>query len=166
MAHSQSFPRHVVLRKRPGLHAQLTHWGAFDTLQRLHVLALTQVSKKRCFFRCALPGCCAMTCTVPCSCVRPDETSATVRCHYLRDGTAKFAFTVGRAEFFIPVGILLKCFVEASDKEVFTKLLATIPQDHGEPISQCLLLIIMSSLSNTSKQGQVIRPPLQSSGFC
>ena len=74
-----------------------------------------------------------MTATVPCSCVRPDETSATVRCHYLRDGTAKFAFTVGRAEFFIPVGILLKCFVEASDKELFTKLLATIPQDQGEP---------------------------------
>ena len=74
-----------------------------------------------------------MTGVVPCSCVRPDETSATVRCHYLRDGTAKFAFTVGRAEFFIPVGILLKCFVEASDKEVFTKLLATIPQDQGEP---------------------------------
>ncbi len=65
-------------------------------------------------------------------CVRPDDTSATVRCHYLKDGTAKFAFTIGRAEFFIPVGILLKCFMEVSDREVFGKLLATIPHEHGE----------------------------------
>ena len=86
--------------------------------------------------------------------MRPDETSATVRCHYLRDGTVKFAFTVGRAEFFIPVGILLKCFVEASDKEVFTKLLATIPEDEGESISLGLPLSILLPLSHTSKQGQ------------
>ena len=65
-------------------------------------------------------------------CVRPDDTSATVRCHYLKDGTAKFAFTIGRAEYFIPVGILLKCFMEVSDKELFGKLLATIPHQHGE----------------------------------
>ncbi|CAL5224064.1 g6689 [Coccomyxa viridis] len=64
-------------------------------------------------------------------CVRPDDTSATVRCHYLKDGTAKFAFTIGRAEYFIPVGILLKCFMEVSDKELFGKLLATIPHKHG-----------------------------------
>ena len=89
-----------------------------------------------------------------------------MRCHYLRDGTAKFAFTVGRAEFFIPVGILLKCFVEASDKEVFTKLLATIPQDQGEPTSQTLMLIIILASSHTSKQGQVICPLLQSPGTC
>ena len=107
-----------------------------------------------------------MTCTVPCSCVRPDETSATVRCHYLRDGTAKFAFTVGRAEFFIPVGILLKCFVEASDKEVFTKLLATIPQDQGEPTSQTLLLLIILCLFHPSKQGQIIHPLLRSPAAC
>ena len=107
-----------------------------------------------------------MTGAVPCSCVRPDETSATVRCHYLRDGTAKFTFTVGRAEFFIPVGILLKCFVEASDKEVFTKLLATIPQDQGKPISPRLLLIINRNSSHISKQGQEIFPLLQSPGAC
>lgn len=65
-------------------------------------------------------------------CVRPDDTSATVRCHYLKDGTANFAFTRGRAEYFIPVGILLKCFMEVSDKEVFGKLLATIPHEQGE----------------------------------
>ena len=79
-----------------------------------------------------------------------------VRCHYLRDGTAKFAFTVGRAEFFIPVGILLKCFVEASDKEVFTKLLAAIPQDEGEPSSLRRLLNIVLALFLMSKAGQAI----------
>lgn len=57
-------------------------------------------------------------------CVRPDETSATVRCHYLTDGTANFAFTVRRQEFFVPVGILLKCFLEVSDRELSEKLMA------------------------------------------
>ncbi|KAJ9526862.1 hypothetical protein QJQ45_017765 [Haematococcus lacustris] len=49
-----------------------------------------------------------------CRCVRPDQSSATVRCHYLTDGTVNFAFTLRRAEFFIPAGVLLKCFMEAS----------------------------------------------------
>lgn len=56
--------------------------------------------------------------------MRPDETSATVRCHYLTDGTANFAFTVRRQEFFVPVGILLKCFLEVSDRELSEKLMA------------------------------------------
>jgi DNA-directed RNA polymerase I subunit RPA2 len=45
-------------------------------------------------------------------CVRPDQSSATVRCHYLTDGGVNFAFTMRRAEYFIPVGILLKCLGE------------------------------------------------------
>jgi DNA-directed RNA polymerase I subunit RPA2 len=45
-------------------------------------------------------------------CVRPDQSSATVRLHYLADGGVNFAFTMRKAEYFIPVGILLKCFVE------------------------------------------------------
>ena len=48
----------------------------------------------------------------PRSCVRPDQSSATVRCHYLTDGTVNFAFTMRRAEYFIPAGVLLKCFLE------------------------------------------------------
>ena len=69
-----------------------------------------------------------------------------MRCHYLRDGTAKFAFTIGRAEFFIPVGILLKCFLEASDRELFGRLLASVPQEQGKlhldnlPHAECMLL--------------------------
>jgi len=42
----------------------------------------------------------------------------------LTDGTANFAFTVRRQEFFVPVGILLKCFLEVSDRELSEKLMA------------------------------------------
>lgn len=47
-------------------------------------------------------------------CVRPDQSSATVRLHYLADGGVNFAFTMRKAEYFIPVGVLLKCFMEVS----------------------------------------------------
>ena len=64
-------------------------------------------------------------------CVRPDETSTTVRCHYLTDGSVTFAFAIRRAEYFIPVGVLLKCFAEVSDRELFGYLTASAPQDAG-----------------------------------
>jgi DNA-directed RNA polymerase beta subunit len=51
-------------------------------------------------------------------CVRPDQSSATVRLHYLADGGVNFAFTMRKAEYFIPVGLLLKCFVEVRAKRV------------------------------------------------
>lgn len=65
-----------------------------------------------------------LTLSMWCRCVRQDENSATVRCHYLTDGTVNFAFTVRRQEFFIPVGILFKCFMEVSDRELSDKLMA------------------------------------------
>jgi len=58
-------------------------------------------------------------------CVRPDESSSTTRCHYLNDGTAVFAVTIRRAEYFIPAGILLKCFLEVSDEEIYNKLISS-----------------------------------------
>lgn len=64
--------------------------------------------------------------------MRPDETSATVRCHYLTDGSVNFAFAIRRAEFFIPVGVLLKCLLEVSDRELFGYLAAAAPRDAGE----------------------------------
>ena len=54
--------------------------------------------------------------------------SAQVRCHYLTDGTVNFAFTVRRSEYFIPAGILLKCFLETTDKELFRKLVGSAAQ--------------------------------------
>ncbi|GAX83529.1 hypothetical protein CEUSTIGMA_g10954.t1 [Chlamydomonas eustigma] len=64
-------------------------------------------------------------------CVRPDQSSATVRCHYLKDGTVNFAFTLRRAEFFIPVGVLLKCFLETSDRELYNKIMAGASSGSG-----------------------------------
>ncbi|KAK9824626.1 hypothetical protein WJX72_011831 [[Myrmecia] bisecta] len=64
-------------------------------------------------------------------CVQPDETSATVRCHYLTDGAVNFAFTIRRAEYFIPAGVLLKCFLQVSDRELYDKLVTSAPQDEG-----------------------------------
>ncbi len=53
---------------------------------------------------------------LPSRCVREDQSSATVRCHYLTDGTVNFAFTMRRSEYFIPAGLLLKCFLDTSDR--------------------------------------------------
>jgi len=55
-------------------------------------------------------------------CVRPDLTSQTVRCHMLTDGCVNFAITIRRAEYFIPVGLLLKALVETTDREIFERL--------------------------------------------
>ena len=54
-----------------------------------------------------------------------------MRCHYLTDGSVNFAFAIRRAEFFIPVGVLLKCFAEVSECELFGYLTASAPQDAG-----------------------------------
>lgn len=62
-------------------------------------------------------------------CVRPDELSATVRCHFLTDGSVNFAFTIRRAEYFLPVGMLLKCFLDMSDRELFGHLLSLTTDD-------------------------------------
>lgn len=47
-------------------------------------------------------------------CVRPDQSSATVRLHYLEDGNVNFAFTINRAEYFIPVVLLFKGLAEVT----------------------------------------------------
>lgn len=71
-----------------------------------------------------------------CRCVRGDEASATVRCHFLVDSTVNFAFTIRRAEYFIPAGVLLKCFLDASDRELFAQMLALAPQVCGQSVGQ------------------------------
>lgn len=59
-------------------------------------------------------------------CVRPDESSMTNRCHYLADGSCVFALTIRRAEYFIPAGILLKCFLEVTDRELYDKIVMSV----------------------------------------
>ena len=69
--------------------------------------------------------------------MRDDEQSATVRCHYLTDGTVNFAFTIRRSEYFIPAGVLLKCFMEVSDKELYEKLVkSALVVSHSRACSQ------------------------------
>lgn len=50
-----------------------------------------------------------------------------MRCHYMRTGTVTFTFSIRRREFFMPAGVLLKCFIEASDRELFGHLVSTCP---------------------------------------
>ncbi|KAL4859361.1 DNA-directed RNA polymerase I subunit 2 [Chlorella vulgaris] len=64
-------------------------------------------------------------------CVRPDESSLTNRCHYLADGSCVFALTIRRAEYFVPAGILLKCFLEVSDRELYDKLVGSVAPNSG-----------------------------------
>ncbi|KAK9804617.1 hypothetical protein WJX73_009510 [Symbiochloris irregularis] len=65
-------------------------------------------------------------------CVREDEVSATVRCHYLVNGMVNFTFVIRRREFFLPAGAVLKCFIDASDREIFQYLVASVPADSSE----------------------------------
>eukprot|EP00899_Mesostigma_viride_P003894 jgi/Mesvir1/13505/Mv10505-RA.1 len=58
-------------------------------------------------------------------CVRPDQTAATVRVHYLNDGTCTFGFSLRRQEFLIPVAIIMKALVECTDREIFERLTAS-----------------------------------------
>jgi DNA-directed RNA polymerase I subunit RPA2 len=55
-------------------------------------------------------------------CVRPDESSSTLRVHYLSDGGATVAFRVRKAEFLVPATLLLKALRETTDREVFASL--------------------------------------------
>ena len=60
-------------------------------------------------------------------CVRPDEVSSTVRCHYMTSGRVNFTFSVRRRELFLPASVLLKCFLDASDRELFHYLVDCSP---------------------------------------
>ncbi|TFK43845.1 hypothetical protein BDQ12DRAFT_731813 [Crucibulum laeve] len=52
-------------------------------------------------------------------CVRPDQTSATNTLHYLSNGSAMLRFTWRKQEYVIPIMLVLKALVGASDKEIF-----------------------------------------------
>jgi DNA-directed RNA polymerase I subunit RPA2 len=53
-----------------------------------------------------------------CSCVRPDQSSATVRLHYLKDGNVNFAFKINRAEYFVPVVLVFRALQEVGSSEM------------------------------------------------
>ncbi|KZT29445.1 beta and beta-prime subunits of DNA dependent RNA-polymerase [Neolentinus lepideus HHB14362 ss-1] len=52
-------------------------------------------------------------------CVRPDQTSVTNTLHYLANGSATLRFTWRKQEYVIPIMLILKALVGASDKEIF-----------------------------------------------
>lgn len=51
--------------------------------------------------------------------VRPDQTSQTNVLHYLSDGNVTFRFSWKKAEYLIPVMMILKALVETNDREIF-----------------------------------------------
>ncbi|KAI3616522.1 dna-directed rna polymerase i polypeptide 2 [Moniliophthora roreri] len=52
-------------------------------------------------------------------CVRPDQTSCTNTLHYLSNGSAMLRFSWRKQEYVIPIMLILKALVNASDKEIF-----------------------------------------------
>lgn len=55
-------------------------------------------------------------------CVRKDQTSATNTMHYLSNGSAMLRFTWRKQEYVVPVMLILKALVSASDREIFEGL--------------------------------------------
>lgn len=52
-------------------------------------------------------------------CVRPDQTAVTITLHYLSNGQAMLRFSWRKQEYVIPLMLVLKALVGASDKEIF-----------------------------------------------
>jgi len=61
-------------------------------------------------------------------CVSVDQTSSTITLHYARDGTSNLRLRIRKIEYFIPLGLILKCFTNASgsehvsDEELYNRL--------------------------------------------
>ena len=56
-------------------------------------------------------------------CVRTDQTSVTNTLHYLSNGNAMFRFSWRKQEYVIPIMLILKALVSASDKEIFEAII-------------------------------------------
>jgi len=55
-------------------------------------------------------------------CTRDDQTSKTLTLHYLSNGNCNLRFTLRKQEFFIPAYLLLKCFTDSTDEQIFTSI--------------------------------------------
>lgn len=62
-------------------------------------------------------------------CVRPDQSSQTNTIHYLSNGNVTFRFSWRKNEYMIPVVMLLKALVGASDQEIFSGLAQNVLED-------------------------------------
>tara|TARA_R110002003_G_scaffold63_15_gene5913 strand:- start:24162 stop:26444 length:2283 start_codon:yes stop_codon:yes gene_type:complete len=54
--------------------------------------------------------------------MRPDQTSQTNALHYLNDGNVNLRFSWRKAEYLVPVMMVLKSLVETNDREIFEGL--------------------------------------------
>ena len=57
--------------------------------------------------------------------LRPDQTSQTNVLHYLTDGNVTFRFSWRKAEYLVPVMMILKALVETNDREICNGILGT-----------------------------------------
>jgi DNA-directed RNA polymerase I subunit RPA2 len=64
--------------------------------------------------------------------VRADQSSQTNVLHYLNDGSITFRFTWRKAEYLVPVVMILKALVETNDRELFEGLVGRTPVDTTE----------------------------------
>ncbi|KAI8099126.1 uncharacterized protein BX664DRAFT_289066 [Halteromyces radiatus] len=55
-------------------------------------------------------------------CARPDQTTHTNTVHYLNDGNVMLRFAWRKQEYMVPVILIMKCLIDASDKEIFDAL--------------------------------------------
>ncbi|GJP30642.1 hypothetical protein CLOM_g4176 [Closterium sp. NIES-68] len=64
-------------------------------------------------------------------CVRTDQSAITNKLIYVNDGNACFSFSLRRQEYFIPVGIILKCLMDVSDAELYEHLTAILTAEQA-----------------------------------
>lgn len=55
-------------------------------------------------------------------CVREDQSSVTVKLFYLRSGSARLGFWIQGREYLLPVSVVLKALIDASDHEIYVRL--------------------------------------------
>ncbi|CAD6205427.1 unnamed protein product [Miscanthus lutarioriparius] len=65
-------------------------------------------------------------------CVQRDQSSVSIKLYYLQNVSARLGFWLGGREFLLPVGIVLKALIDASDREIFTSLTCCYSDKHGK----------------------------------
>ncbi|KAF8646384.1 hypothetical protein AX16_007250 [Volvariella volvacea WC 439] len=79
-------------------------------------------------------------------CVRPDQSSATNSLHYLSNGSAMLRFSWRKQEYVIPIMLILKALIGASDKEIFE---GVIMQDYDNTFLTDRVELLLRSFKAT-----------------
>ncbi|KAH7887491.1 hypothetical protein F5I97DRAFT_2009198 [Phlebopus sp. FC_14] len=75
-------------------------------------------------------------------CVRPDQSSVTNTLHYLSNGSAMLRISWRKQEYVIPVMLILKALIGASDKEIFEHVMM---KDYGNTFLTDRLELLLRS---------------------